>query len=775
MNWKYIKTLNHLKNSLEYNVIVPFFMGNFEYEPIEGEVIKLSIENKDYLLLFNNHLSDGDKSIYNISTYIDDECLGKIEMLRRKYRELVLLHYFDEDEIFFLSRYFPFIITSETFICDYDKFSNDNKKVLSNIFEIYGKDNSFCKLIYLLTNGSSNMFLWALTNLRKHTPFYLISEILYWFREYKTFVGKVSKGTFTAYNDTKSILSLRNELILLRQEKRIAKVFNMFNTYQKKLLKNATLTNFQKEMVSRFETISKEKQINFIRKVSTFETIEEIFHQMAILTKNHFDWNRDSFLEFITNIDNLSFDVVYDESNIIILNVKDYETVKYVTRTTNWCISKNKAYWNNYMEKGNKLKSKQYVLFNFNEKEDSEYSIVGFTTSNDMSISHAHSFTNNNLIVKESRIGTQLTSYVQPSVINIQKLLSNLHIPLDNIIINDSLPYVWDKSSLLVILSTIDEYNYDIIKNEGDILVFTIKSSQDIVRITGVNQYAKMLNFTLNNPISYTHLFICDFSKNDDNKLLWTFAYDFTENEINYSLFNSKGYKCDKSLYHVLYEYNLPFDIFCNPISMVDIFVNAFETYDMKLLDILLSDKNAIKFLKNKKVKNSISDSIICSLYHHHSFDVINLIYSKGLLLSNLIDDSFVNKLLSKTLAYINISDVPSKKDYDKLFSYKINKYCIDAYANFYLFELIWNNEKKPELIKDWFVNMSCIDSPKVLRYFIDCIKPYFNDIVSKVKINVIANAIIKAEYFDVLSNDLNDILTKEVNDILNVVKKEAS
>lgn len=763
---KYIKSLNHLKHSLPYDIAIPFIMGHFEFDPIEGEVVKIKINNKDYILLFNNKLPDGDLSFNNLLRLSDDKNISLLTLLKQKYSYFIEYHGFTKTDKVIFSRYLPFIITNETFYTDYEKFCSNNKKSLSNIFDFYGSNHTFCKLMYILCDGSSNMFLWATSNFRKRVPFYLITEILYWFTNYKSFNGKVKKGTFTAYNDTSAILKLRKELIKLRQEKRITKVFNMFNTKQKKLLKSLVLNNSQKEMVSRFETMSKEKQLNFIRKVSTMENIDDIFHQMAILTRNHFEWNRDSFLEFITNIDGLSFEIVYDVSNVIVLHINDYETVKYVTRTTNWCISKNKTYWNNYMETNN---SKQYVLFNFNENEDSEYSIVGFTTKNDLSITHAHSFTNNNLIDKNNKCENQLKSYIEKTFQPIQSLLSNLSIPLDNFIKTQSLTQTCDKESILNILSKIDEYDYDIIKDENNILVFTIKSPMDIMKFTGIGQYANVMKIISLNPIKYKHLFIFDFSKNDNEKMLYTFAYDLMETEISHTLFDLNGERHHKSLYHVLFEYEIPFDIFNNQCDLIMVLRNAFNYLDVRFLKVLLSNNSIKSFLiKNKKeFKTSISDSILCSLYHHYSFDIIELLYSKGFTLGKLIDNAFVDKLLTNAVTQIGnnniLTKVPSEIDYENLFSYKIYRAEVNAYANFYLFNLIWGKENQKELMRNWVLCLNKINNVEILNYLLNCIKPYINKIVSQDKLNVIGNAIILIDNFDFLNKDINDVLTQTV------------
>ena len=130
-----------------------------------------------------------------------------------------------------------------------------------------------------------------------------------------------------------------------------------------------------------------------------------------------------------------------------------------------------------------------------------------------------------------------------------------------------------------------------------------------------------------------------------------------------------------------------------------------------------------------------------------------------------------IDKLLTNALVRICdgnvLKSVPTKTDYDKLFANNMHREHVEPYANFYLFNLIWSNENKNELMKNWLLELNNIYNKEILIYFLNCIKPYITKIVSKEKINIIANAIMKSEYFDILTKDLNDLLTKKVLDSL--------
>ena len=773
-----IKTrgLGHFKRNVPFNTPLYFFLGHHN-SMIDGEVLKVDVKNKEYLIFFNKRRNHDDSYLEKIKKSIKDkDLLDIIEGLENKYNHFIIIHVFDnyEEEIWG-SYYTPSYLMPTNFEEEYRIFCENNKKLLSSLFSNYISSSAgFCKLFYALSNGSPNVFLWGLNNFYKSVPYELIAEILYWFDNYSQFNGKLKKGSITAYNGIGNILKLRDELFVLRQEKRISSVFNMFNTQQKKLLKSIELNTQEKQMLSHFETLSKEKQINFIRKVSTMETKEDIFHQMALLTKVHFNWDRNSFMEFITNIEGLSFDIVYDANNLVILHINDYDTIKYVTRTTNWCISKNKRYWNDYINKGEKCNNKQYVLFDFNQKEDSELSIVGFTTRNDNDIIFAHSFTNSNLMknsFNHNRIRSLREKIGNNNIVNI---LSNLSIPLDKFMMCYPSPYEWKRENVMNILKKVDDDHYDIIYDNDNVLLFTMTSPNDILQIIGYAQYSKMLDMSRFNPIQKKHFFICDFNKTTDDKLLWGFVH--CENEegemANDKIYNIHGQIYNKSLNWVLYTNHLPMDLLNSPSHEFSILTNAFNQMDVELLSLLLNDEKYRNFLmKNKYIlQDVIFQSLEISLFSTYSFDILDVIYNNGYKLSDLIQQKNINDLLFIAASNMNrcIKTVPSLNDYKKLIQYQLHESKIIPYFLFFTFDKIWKNDANADIDR-WVMNIKGF-SKELKVYYLNAIKPFLSEINDKEIVQKIGMLIIDTQYFDVFSdikmtNHFKDFFQNKLSD----------
>lgn len=767
--------LGHLKRNVPLNIPCPFFMGRID-NPIEGKILRIVTTKGEYLILFNNHRSSYEEGIETIINDINDKDLIKtIQNLQSLYGGIIIFHKFDYNEKSMLRNYQMFFLMPQNFNEEYTKFCETNKKTFSQLFTNYlSQSSSLCKMMYAYTEGSPNMFLWAMMNVCKSVPLTLVLEMVYWFNNYNQFNGKLKKGTMTAYNETRNILKMREELIALRQEKRIGNVFNMFNTQQKKLLKGTELNQTQKEMISRFETMSKEKQLNFIRKVSTLESIDEIFYQMALLTKVHFDWNRDSFIEFITNIENMNFDVVYDNNNVIILYVKDYDTIKYVTRTTNWCISKNKHYWNNYNNNDHRHKRKQYVLFDFNQKEDSELSIVGFTTENDTEIAFAHSFTNVNLINNNrepfNRIMNDfIVSYKEQYSGSIIDILKSRSIPLNKFMRCLNAPYEWNKKTLMGMLEKSNDEEYDIIKDEDNMLVFSVKSARLVINVVGYEQYSKVLKRIDYNPSDKKHLFICDFSKNSSNRMLWAYnSYCEGSRELIENIYDANGDVYNRSLNMVLYENNLPLDIFKKPIDKFSLLKEVMNEYDIEFLSHLLKKEEYRNFLLEKKMvlKNEIYNLLHMTLFNNFSFSALNLFYENGFNLTDLIGCEKVGALFRTTIDTMMsrskyMKTVPTENDFKKLMNYQLAENKIIPYGMFFTFQIMWENEKNFNIVKPWYTRIHMFNRD-LQKYFMTLFIPFINQIVSKDRAEYIADIIINNDLFDMLEGiELKDIFNK--------------
>ena len=293
------------------------------------------------------------------------------------------------------------IIFTDEIDSQLQKCLQENKKQFEPIFRQYTTpEDSSVYLSYILCGGNATYMSWTLKQrIKNGISWCVLQRIMNFAVVYPQLISKLSKGNIIPYDGKHGIVQLTNEIHLLQCTKRVDMVLNKFNTNQKKLLKALPKDKTIISSFSKFDQLSEIKQRNFIRKVSTMEDVNEILNQLSFVVSNHFNWNKKSIIEYLNNVEGLNYDIVVDKDDLLLLNIKDYETIKRIGKTTNWCISKNKSYWRNYMNHPNRV---QYVLIDLTQKEDSEHSIIGFTVETSKGIIAAHSFTNKDILNRRS-------------------------------------------------------------------------------------------------------------------------------------------------------------------------------------------------------------------------------------------------------------------------------------------------------------------------------------------------------------------------------------
>ena len=419
---KKIRSVHHLLSKLKNRPIIDAILITDNNDYRYCKVIKYGDRS---VLIFNNFGGD------NVS------CLSEVNISEDIYNEFH--HYFHIRKICELNR----LGFSELIYVDFDikeevrQFVSSNKKLIGSVVDKYNlNQSSLLYLFYIIGDGKPNYIQWMInTYINAHVPINIFRIIMSFVNKYGNEVKKLSKGTVTAYTKREQIIGLLKEISELKINKSCNDVINSFNTAQKKILKSTELNIDDKKNLCKFKRLAKEKQINFIKKASTFDNTNEILKYISFLVKDSFKWDKNSVIEYMQNIDGIKYNIILDVDNIILFEALDYEAIKLFGKTTNWCISKNKKYWNDYIGKHNG--PRQFVLFDFNQKEDSEYSIIGFTIS-DRIITHAHSFTNAD--IKKSKYEdnylTNLRSFLKynKQVKNVTQILNSYNISIDNII-----------------------------------------------------------------------------------------------------------------------------------------------------------------------------------------------------------------------------------------------------------------------------------------------------------------------------------------------------
>ena len=584
---------------------------------------------------------------------------------------------------------------------DYEKFLQENAKMLSNIsssFSINIRDIRF-KRLYIYSDGSKNFFQWAVNaHCKNGVALSTIKSILLWNESYKQLAKNLSKGTITAYTSRDSIIPLLMELSELRKEKRINDSINSFNTKQKKLLKENELSNDVKQALWRLSRLSDTKKLNFIKKMSSVNDFNELTRQLKFVTSVHFSWSKEAFMDFIDNVEEIKYEKIYENDTTVLVKVLDYETVKQLGKTTNWCISKNKHYWNNYIENYHG-QTTQYMVFDFSKVEDDKMSIIGFTTTHNRGITSAHNFINDDLMGNNQRDQVVLNSFIDrfKENRNIYGILGELGVDITLVVEYDKPLYKWDKENVM-------KYLYECVNKEN---VDTLISKDNKIVLSITDQHLRYffgdtyIDNISSDYYSSQHIIFFDFNKNqyDINKIQYAIIEEgFGDEDYCNGVYNERSLNEGKNFDSLLIEYGLPYNTIRrtnNPKVRLRNAIFSFNTPMMEecMKECTPSDLDYI--IKNEVGSDSLYDLILRSVENYMSFDYLNLIYGNGMHLKNIMSLDYIGDLikhfasnmrsLSRATTIFNEMQGVTEEEINNFYAFKLANREDTKYVGFYL------------------------------------------------------------------------------------------
>lgn len=531
------------------------------------------------------------------------------------------------------------IIVPQDFDNQYNAFIEANKKMVEPLVRSFygGKDSPFAKYIFAITEGSKNFFQWATMAIFKYQQSTItISQIMRWNDVYGKMANKLPKGSITSHNGGREGLCyLYNEMCKLRRDKRANDVINTFNTTQKKALKNYELKERDYETLSRFSKLSFRKRDNFIKKMSSIEDVDEILRQMAFLADVHFVWKKESFMDYLKNNENLSYQLIFDKDNIVLLKVNDYETVKRLTKSTNWCISKDRKYWVDYVEGRHDVD--QYVIFNFSCKEDDALSIVGFSLHKTKGITHSHDFNNRDMMNgSRNNRNAEMRSFINGEIVtnSIFSVLENSGIDLSILVPSEKMKYEWSRDGVIgMIRECVGDYDYYIISDSDNKLVI-ITENNDIKYFFGDKFIDNIRMADSQNTIIFV-----DFNKTeqDPSRILFgVITHDYKRNESNVNrLYNIGCNAVQKSFDKLIDEWGLPYDIICRNDDILERFYNAYGRYELSTCKDLIKTDIVKDDIKSHERHNIINEIFNNSIYDIRSADYVDMFIENGISIVN--------------------------------------------------------------------------------------------------------------------------------------------
>ncbi len=675
---KQIRSIRHLVREIgdSFRYVIINRDRDYDYELCKAiKLDKFASTKSETLFVFNNAFSYGDVKPKLIHSH------PKLREMESEYSEVFVISNMSAESVVLSGELNNITLLPESFDEDYHKFVKTNYKTFEPLFNKYclSERSHSLKILYSLTGNSKNFFVWGVNLLFKQSiPMYIIERILYWNENYRQLVKNLSKSTITAYTSRESIRQLLDEMCYIRRDKRINDTINLFNTAQKKLIRN-NLKEEDKDVIASFHRLSQTKKINFIQKVSTINSYDELMRMMRHVTSSHFSWDKKSFLDSLENVENLNYKIVVNNGNTVALKVNDFETVKYLAKTTNWCISKNKTYWNSYVTLRDN--TSQYMVFDFSKEEDSETSIVGFTCKKNESIVNAHSFSNANMLFDNEIDNSFFINSFLPDMDNkgsIYSFLEAHNLNLLDFVEFKKQPYDWNRESALKYLHKyVDDESIRVLKDDGKLLALLV-DDEELVHFIG-GEYE---NLEIYHTHISKHILFMDFSlpETDPNRIMFApIKKDCNEEERPIFFLNSLMSDPKISFNCTLTKFGLPYDTIKRTNDLVKRFVYAIDDNNIPELNNLLKKGNIKKKLFDNDefgIAGAFSDAIVKFATEYASFDYLDAVYNNGRKLTELFGINITTLVISKITrqllrTYYN-KEYPTEEDIDNFFNKRI-------------------------------------------------------------------------------------------------------
>lgn len=142
--------------------------------------------------------------------------------------------------------------------------------------------------------------------------------------------------------------------------------------------------------------ISKEDlQDNIGQKIASFEDSEALNRALHRYLESLNGFSKDTLLD---NIKGKNCNIVYEEDDMLILNVKDFNTSKSIG-SASWCISRSENYFTSYVSTPNNY---QFFIYDYNKPSTDKSSMIGITLYRDGRYSAAH-FKNDDEIAESNK------------------------------------------------------------------------------------------------------------------------------------------------------------------------------------------------------------------------------------------------------------------------------------------------------------------------------------------------------------------------------------
>lgn len=134
-------------------------------------------------------------------------------------------------------------------------------------------------------------------------------------------------------------------------------------------------------------------QKRFFSKIKRYKDLNSLINGAELFIKSESNSSSSKFYNQIDKCNELygkfGARIVFDDDNILILELLSFPACKMLCSNTSWCISTSDYQWNKYVG-GDSVFTRQYAIYNYNLSPTDNNSIIGITINSDKSIRACH-------------------------------------------------------------------------------------------------------------------------------------------------------------------------------------------------------------------------------------------------------------------------------------------------------------------------------------------------------------------------------------------------
>lgn len=177
-------------------------------------------------------------------------------------------------------------------------------------------------------------------------------------------------------------------------------IYSFVKNFKVEQLANSILSNKYKHLLSpecipifslMFESNFKKSDIQeFVgKKIASCKTKEDFYSYLESVYNSVFNFGIEKLNADLRNSKNAK--ILIEEDNFVVLKIDNFEDSK-LLGTSNWCISRNSSYFDNYVTNNH-----QYFVYDFSKKDTDVMSLIGITLYSNGSINAAHDKVDDNI------------------------------------------------------------------------------------------------------------------------------------------------------------------------------------------------------------------------------------------------------------------------------------------------------------------------------------------------------------------------------------------